>query len=318
LFISLKSKTSTMNNSKMFLVTILSITTVLLATSAFTPLASAQNDNQGGQGQGPPGQGYQGQGGQGYQGHGGQGFQGQGFHGTRTAVNGTYTNSNYGVQVTLPDGWSGFEMKQQSGNARVMIAPGGYQMTQGATRPPVTIGISIMPSSSTQPQMMARSMQGVTCTNSTTTNTVNSLNLNVLTRDCTGTDANGNAIEMKSKTETTQANSANIVLSFRANPASGYDSQVGNFDNMVNTLQISTPTTSPQTTTSSASTSIPTPVNPVNPTNPAPIPTPPGAPAAIPKWVKGIFGMYAQGQLSDNDLVQALQFLIKQGIIRVQ
>ncbi len=52
-----------MNNSKMFLVTILSITTVLLATSAFTPLASAQYDNQG---QGPQGgQGYQGQGGQG-------------------------------------------------------------------------------------------------------------------------------------------------------------------------------------------------------------------------------------------------------------
>ncbi len=314
-----------MNNSKMFLVTILSITTVLLTTSAFTPLASAQYDNQG---QGPPGQGsgdqsqYQSQGpqgqyqSQGQQGQGGQGYQGyqsqggQGFHGMRTAVNGTYTNSNYGVQITLPDGWSGFEMKQPSGNARVMIAPGGMQTTQGTPRPPVTIGISIMPASSTSPnQFMSRNMQGVTCTNSTTTNTVNSLNFNVETRDCTGTDQNGNAIEMKSKTETAQANSANIVLSFRANPASGYDSQVVNFDNMVSTLQLSTPTTT---------NSIPTPVNPTDPTNPAPIPTPPGEPAHIPNWVKGIFGMYAQGQLSDNDLVQALQFLIKQGIIRVQ
>ena len=321
-----------MNNSKMFLVTFLSITTVLLTTSAFTPLASAQYDNQGqgqqggqgyqgqggqdnqdqgGPGQGPPGQGYQGYQGQGGQGYQGQGFQrmgGQGFHGMRTAVNGTYTNSNYGVQVTLPDGWSGFEMKQPSGNARVMIAPGGFQTGQG-TRPPVTIGISIMPASSTQSQMMARNMQGITCTNSTTTNTVNSLNLNVVTRDCSGTDQNGNAIEMKSKTETAQINNANIVFSLRANPASGYDSQVTNFDNMISTLQLSTPTTTTN--------SIPTPVNPTNP-NPTPIPTPPGAPAAIPNWVKGIFGMYAQGQLSDNDLVQALQFLIKQGIIRVQ
>lgn len=301
-----------MNHSKMFLVTILSITTVLLATSAFTPLASAQYDNQG---QGPPGQGYQSQGGQGYpgyQGQGGQGFQrmgGQGFHGTHTPVNGTYTNSNFGVQVTLPDGWSGFEMKQPSGNARIMIAPGGYQ-TQG-TRPPVTIGISIMPPSSTQPQMISRNMQGMTCTNSTTTNTVNSLNLNVVTRDCSGTDQEGNPVEMKSKTEAVQINNANIIFSLRANPASGYDSQVTNFDNMVSTLQISTPTT--QTTTNS----IPTPVNPTNP-NPTPIPTPPGEPASIPKWVKGIFGMYAQGQLSDSDLVQALQFLIKQGIIKVQ
>jgi len=316
----------------MFLVTFLSITTVLLTTSAFTPLASAQYDNQGqgqqggqgyqgqggqdnqdqgGPGQGPPGQGYQGYQGQGGQGYQGQGFQrmgGQGFHGMRTAVNGTYTNSNYGVQVTLPDGWSGFEMKQPSGNARVMIAPGGFQTGQG-TRPPVTIGISIMPASSTQSQMMARNMQGITCTNSTTTNTVNSLNLNVVTRDCSGTDQNGNAIEMKSKTETAQINNANIVFSLRANPASGYDSQVTNFDNMISTLQLSTPTTTTN--------SIPTPVNPTNP-NPTPIPTPPGAPAAIPNWVKGIFGMYAQGQLSDNDLIQALQFLIKQGIIRVQ
>lgn len=289
----------------MFLVTILSITTVLLATSAFTPLASAQYDNQG---QGPGGQGPPGQGYQGYQGQGGQGFRGQHqFQGTRTAVSGTYTNSNYGIQVTLPDGWSGFEMKQQSGPARVMIAPGGIQTTQGATSPPVTIGISIMPQNSKGPnQSMSRNMQGVTCTNSTTTNAVNSLNLNVVTRDCSATDQDGNAIEMKSKTETAQINNANIVFSFRANPASGFDSNVGAFDSMISTLQLSNPTATTQTTTST------------NPTVPTPIPTPPGTPTSIPNWVKGIFGMYAQGQLSDSDLVQALQFLIKQGIIKVQ
>lgn len=334
-----------MNHSKIFLVTILSITTVLLASSAFAPLSSAQyqyqdqsqGQGQEGSGQEPPqeddqGQGVQGQaqGGQESDDKGGQGFQRMGgqhqFQGMRTPVSGTYTNSNFGVQVTLPDGWSGFDMKQQSGNSRVMIAPGGMQ-TQGQ-HPPITIGISMMPSSSTQPQMMPRNMQGITCTNSTTTNTVNGLNFNVEIRDCSGTDQDGNPIEMKSKTETTRANSANIVLSFRANPASGYDTQVTNFDNMISTIQISTPTTSTQTsptstqisqasTSSSASTSIPTPVNPT-PAVPTPIPTPPGEPAHIPNWVKGIFGMYAQGQLSDSDLVQALQFLIKQGIITIQ
>ena len=165
-------------------------------------------------------------------------------------------------------------------------------------------------SPSTTPKFMMRSMQGVTCTNSTTTNTVNSLNLNVVTVDCAGTDQNGNSIEMKSKTETAQTTNANIMFSLRANPASGFDSNAANFDNMISTLQLSTPTS---TTTNS----IPTPVNPTNP-NPTPIPTPPGEPASIPKWVKGIFSMYAQGQLSDSDLVQALQFLIKQGIIKVQ
>jgi len=54
-----------------------------------------------------------------------------------------------------------------------------------------------------------------------------------------------------------------------------------------------------------------------------PIPTPansttiPSTPAKIPNWVKAIFGYYAQGNLSDDDLIKALQFLIKQGIINV-
>jgi hypothetical protein len=306
-----------MNNSKMFLVTILSITTVLLASSAFAPLASAQDQGyqgQGGQGyQGQGGQGYQGQGGQGYQGQGGQGYQGQGgqgaprqFQGVRTPVNGTYANSNFGVQITLPDGWSGFEMKQPSGNARVMIAPGGFQTTQGAPRPPVTIGVSLMPSTAKMPtSFMPRNMQGATCTNSTTTNTVNSLNLNVITIDCTATDQDGNPIEMKAKVETAQTDSANIILTLRANPASEYDNQVATFDNMVSTIQISTPTQP------ISQQPVPTPI-------PTPSPTPLAMSAPIPNWVKGVFGMYAQGKLSDADLIQALQFLIKQGIINVQ
>ena len=38
---------------------------------------------------------------------------------------------------------------------------------------------------------------------------------------------------------------------------------------------------------------------------------------AIPHWVKAVFAYYAQGNLSDGDLIKALQFLIKQGIINV-
>jgi len=56
---------------------------------------------------------------------------------------------------------------------------------------------------------------------------------------------------------------------------------------------------------------------------PTPIPTPPpplpvnSTTAKIPNWVKGVFGFYADGKLSSNDLIQALQFLIQQGIIHV-
>ena len=199
---------------------------VFITGSIFATQASAQ---------------YQGQSG----GSGGQGYQGP--QGTSSPVSGTYANSNFGVQVTFPDGWSGVEIKQTSGNTRIMIAPGGYQMVQGAPRPPITISMSMTPISSTtsNPQYMSRNMQGLTCTNSTSTNTVSGLNLNVLTKDCTGTDNNGNPIEMKSKTETAQTSSANIMINYRANSSTGYDSQVAAFDSMVSTLQISSPSQAP-------------------------------------------------------------------------
>ena len=37
----------------------------------------------------------------------------------------------------------------------------------------------------------------------------------------------------------------------------------------------------------------------------------------IPEWVKNIFGWYSQGQIGDEELIKALQFLIKEGIIQV-
>lgn len=38
----------------------------------------------------------------------------------------------------------------------------------------------------------------------------------------------------------------------------------------------------------------------------------------IPTWVKGIFVYWEQGKISDSELVNALQFLIKVGIINLQ
>ena len=38
----------------------------------------------------------------------------------------------------------------------------------------------------------------------------------------------------------------------------------------------------------------------------------------IPSWVKILFGYYAEGGISDADLISALQFLIKEGIIIVE
>jgi hypothetical protein len=38
----------------------------------------------------------------------------------------------------------------------------------------------------------------------------------------------------------------------------------------------------------------------------------------IPAWVKGVSGWWAEGKLSDNDFVSAVQFLVTKGVIRTQ
>ncbi len=96
------------------------------------------------------------------------------------------------------------------------------------------------------------------------------------------------------------------------------------FTGVTGTTTISQQTTQastiPQLTNQPSSTASPTmsTIPSTQPTPPTPIPTPPPSPEKIPNWVKAIFGYYAQGNLSDDDLVKALQFLIQQGIIKVQ
>jgi hypothetical protein len=155
------------------------------------------------------------------------------FQGQRTPVNGTYVNSNYGVQITLPDGWTGYEMKRASGTTSVMVAPGGLGM-QGQ-RPTVTMMMSIEPKSSTpNPQYMSqRMLQNMTCNNdSTSTKIINGVNFTEVVVDCTG------SMTTKAKYDIAQTNSSYVVIGFRANPSSNYDSQVATFDSAVSTLQI--------------------------------------------------------------------------------
>ena len=209
------------------------------------------------------------------------------MQGTRTAVNGTtYANTNYGVQVAIPDGWSGTEIKRTSGTTSVTLAPGGFQFMQGGQRPPVTISLSMMPKGSTpySPHFMPRNMQdGETCTNSTSTKTVNSLNFNEVTVECTGT------VTMKSQYEMTQTSSTYVTLGLRADSDSDFDSQAATFDTMLGTLQITN-----ASNTAAQSQNI-----------------------VIPSWVKKNAGYWATGQLGDSDFVSGVQYLIQQGIMKI-
>lgn len=135
------------------------------------------------------------------------------FQGTRSPVNGTYTNPAFGVTVTIPDGWSGFEMKRTTGMTSIMVAPGGFHMQPGQ-RSPISMMVSMYPRNSTTPapQFGPRNMvQNETCNNdSNTTKTVNGMNFTQVIVNCSG------QMTMKSEYDVTKTNSSYIILGYRA------------------------------------------------------------------------------------------------------
>ncbi|HET7337210.1 MAG TPA: hypothetical protein VFJ23_04890 [Candidatus Nitrosotalea sp.] len=158
------------------------------------------------------------------------------FQGTRTPVNGTYTNSAFGVTVTIPDGWSGFEVKRTSGTTSVMVAPGGFHMQQGGPRSPIVMMLSMYPRNATTPapQFIPRNLpQNETCSNdSNATKTVNGISLSDVVIDCSG------QMQMKMEYDVAKTDSSYILLGYRSNSPSTFDSQVTVFDSMLGTLQI--------------------------------------------------------------------------------
>jgi len=285
---------------------------IFLAGAVFASQASAQyqpGSDQGqfermqGQHQGMPGQfrgmtGHTGMTGP-FQGMPGQfrGMSGQ-FRGMSTPINGTtYTNANFGVQVSIPSGWSGIEMKRGAGATTVTLAPGGFHPIQGGQRPPVTISLSMIPKGSAPhaPSFVQRNYQdGAACTNSTTAKTVNSLNFNEVITQCTF----GN-MTMKSQSDITQTSSSYVTLGLRGDSNTNFDSQSTIFQTMLGTLQITTPSTMPQssTTTPSGNTT--------------------ASSTVIPTWIKKNAGYWSKGNLGNSDFVSGVQYLIHQGIMRI-
>ena len=158
------------------------------------------------------------------------------FQGTRTPVNGTYTNSAFGVTVTIPDGWSGFEMKRMTGTTSVMIAPGGFHMQQGGQRSPIMMMVSMYPRNSTTPSptFLPRNMaQNEVCNNdSNTTKTINGMSFTDIIVDCSG------QATTKSEYDVAKTDSSYVILGYRANSTSNFDSQVAAFNSLLGTLQI--------------------------------------------------------------------------------
>lgn len=152
----------------------------------------------------------------------------------RTPVNGTYTNSTYGLQITLPSGWSGYAMTRPSGVTTVSAIPGGYQSIQGHGRPPISMMITMAPKTTmASPQIISpRMTQTDSCTNSTGSKTVNSVSFTEVTVNCSG------PYPLQGKYEVAQTSSAYIIVGYHANSTANYNTDVSAFDSAVGTIQI--------------------------------------------------------------------------------
>ncbi len=144
-------------------------------------------------------------------------------------VSGTYVNSEAGVQITFPDGWSGFEIQTAEANL-VTTSPGGLSEGDPATMKSITLMVTDKgvrdvndPSSFNQdvdtcnaPSITSRTVAGVQGTE--------------LTVECPDTAQKFRMVAVET--------ADNIVVVMYMTPASDFDSNVGAFDSAVASLQV--------------------------------------------------------------------------------
>jgi hypothetical protein len=145
-------------------------------------------------------------------------------------VSGTYVNADAGVQVTFPDGWSGFEIATPAGTL-VTTSQGGLSESDPQTM--TTIGLIISDKSQNKDPRDPRSF----------TNDANACNDPTITsRTVAGVQGIEASVECPSTSQTmrmvsVQTDSNWIVMMYTA-PTANFQSQVAAFDSAVSSLQV--------------------------------------------------------------------------------
>jgi predicted secreted protein with PEFG-CTERM motif len=163
-------------------------------------------------------------------------------------ITGQYSNADYGVQITFPDGWTGMEVTGSTGSTTV-IASKMSQESSNAGSPGFSMILNMMPipktTTTTNPNIP--NDPKVKCDTPSSDNTnVNGMSAIVMVLHCSSPDG-----EMKMKVYSFYTDKNVISVMFSAMPSSLYDSNVATFDSSVNTLQIANtvaPPSAPQST----------------------------------------------------------------------
>lgn len=229
-----------------------------------------------------------------------------------TPISGQYTNPDYGVSITLPNGWIGGEQKAPQGTMVTMRPsekPGPPLIFMTMVMAPKE-SIPIKSIDSLYPGPFAMVADGSKCDNPiVTTKSVNGVNLSEFVEVCGAGTASA-----KMKEDVIQTDKYYMIISYMAFPSSAFDSNVATYDTSIGTLQVTNaidaptiPGTNQQPNTSTIP-SQPTSVTPSSQSSNT---------VSIPSWVKKNAKWWSQNQVGDNDFVNGMQYLLSQGILRI-
>lgn len=151
-------------------------------------------------------------------------------------ISGKYTDSSVGLEITLPDGWTGIQIPSQSGSSMAMAAPGGPSTTGDMSNPAMFVSVTDkkpINATSFQPPSGGQSNTPSNCNvASSQKTTVNGMSAFAVSAECTG------ANPYKVKGYMFQTDSKNVLVMYGSSSSANFDKYVGAFDSAVGTLKI--------------------------------------------------------------------------------
>ena len=147
-----------------------------------------------------------------------------------TQVSGTYTNAATGVQMTFPDGWSGFEIVTANATL-VPTSPGGMSENDPATMKTITLLMTakIQNQDPTEPSSFNNDVQD--CNDpAIQSRTVAGVQAVEATVECPSTSQKFTMVSVET--------ASNWVIVMYMAPMADFDSNVADFDSAVSSLQV--------------------------------------------------------------------------------
>ena len=223
-------------------------------------------------------------------------------------VSGKYVNSDHGVEVTIPEGWSGMESNFKEPSTDEWIS--GFQVMEGGLNANmaamqegkfaiIMLSIIDIPEDKTPPEPQPPSDEFDAKCDDITVEKIKMNNKDVMKMEaeCKGTD-----VSMKTRAYHYLTSEKIVMFGYTTSPASDFDNDLNKFEESVKTLTVANQVDvdyiipdymkAAETTPAESSTD-------------------------VPGWVKQVAEFWIVDQIDDAGFVQVIEYLVQQGIIYI-